>query len=175
MIEHEWSKVGNNSSEIVAHIPERLESIWNTTELHSAEEFELSKLARIFSLTKLNEMHAEVALIYAKKLVNRLSERPRLTSLGYYNYFIGCLLLASKFLDDITFKNNSWSYVSGISLSEINQVEQAILHTLDFCTFVSNDDIRAQQQSTERGSIVHQREKLLHEIMRERMFSLDFK
>lgn len=174
MIESELNKSERKSSQIVANIPECLGSIWKI-ELRSAEEFAQSKLARIFSLTKLTEVHTEVALIYAKKLVNRVSQRPHLTTQGYYNYFIGCLMLASKFLDDITFKNNSWSYVSGIALSQINHIEQAILRTLDFCIFVNKDDIQAEKQSLDRERRTRQRENLVSEIMREQMFSLDCK
>ena len=84
-------------------------------------------------------------------------------------------MLASKFLDDITFKNNSWSYVSGIALSQINHIEQAILRTLDFCIFVNKDDIQAEKQSLDRERRTRQRENLVSEIMREQMFSLDCK
>ena len=173
MIEHEWNKYKSKSERIAATVPDQLGLIWRIN-VASFEEFESTKLAKIFTLTKVSEVHVDVALLYARKLVHRLATRPHLTSQGYYGYFIGCLLLASKFLDDITFKNNSWSLVSGISLPEINQIEQNVLLTLEFCLFVTNEDIAMQRKRMLQDVCARQRERLVNEIMSEKMFSLDF-
>jgi hypothetical protein len=42
------------------------------------------------------------------------------------------LLLGSKFLDDNTFQNRSWSEVSGIPVSELNTMESDWLRAIDF-------------------------------------------
>ena len=173
MIECELEGCKNNSERMAASIPEQLGLIWKAN-IQSFEEFEQAKLARIFSLTKLSEVHIDVALIYAKKLDSRLPTRPHLTNQGYNNYFIGCLLLASKFLDDITFKNNSWSYVSGIPLLEINNIEQNLLRTLGFRLFVAKEEIATQRKIESQDIFIGRKERLIREIMVEKMISLDF-
>lgn len=50
------------------------------------------------------------------------------------------LLLGSKFLDDNTFQNRSWSEVSGIQVSELNTLEHEWLEALDYNLFVNLDE-----------------------------------
>lgn len=49
------------------------------------------------------------------------------------------LLLGSKFLDDNTFQNRSWSEVSGIQVSELNTLEHEWLEAMDYCLYVNLD------------------------------------
>jgi hypothetical protein len=56
------------------------------------------------------------------------------------------LLLGSKFLDDNTFQNRSWSEVSGISVKELNTMEMEWLTSLDWLMYVNldkSDDFKA--------------------------------
>ncbi|TVY25790.1 Meiotically up-regulated protein [Lachnellula hyalina] len=60
------------------------------------------------------------------------------------------LLLGSKFLDDNTFQNRSWSEVSGISVPELNVLEHEWLISLDWKLYVNLDestDFKAWLQS----------------------------
>ncbi|KAK2626955.1 hypothetical protein QTJ16_004130 [Diplocarpon rosae] len=60
------------------------------------------------------------------------------------------LLLGSKFLDDNTFQNRSWSEVSGISVVELNTLEQEWLLAMDWTLYVNLDlskDFKAWIQS----------------------------
>jgi hypothetical protein len=50
------------------------------------------------------------------------------------------LLLGSKFLDDNTFQNRSWSEVSGIPVSELNTLEHEWLISLEWRLYVNLDD-----------------------------------
>lgn len=62
------------------------------------------------------------------------------------------LLLGSKFLDDNTFQNRSWSEVSGIAVAELNTLETKWLASCDYCLYVNLDDskdYRAWLQSWE--------------------------
>ncbi|GAP82767.1 putative cyclin-like protein [Rosellinia necatrix] len=49
------------------------------------------------------------------------------------------LLLGSKFLDDNTFQNRSWSDVSGIDVAEINAMEGKWLRDMDWVLYVNLD------------------------------------
>jgi hypothetical protein len=60
------------------------------------------------------------------------------------------LLLGSKFLDDNTFQNRSWSEVSGISVAEINLLEHEWLNCIGWTLYVNLDeskDFKAWLQS----------------------------
>jgi len=60
------------------------------------------------------------------------------------------LLLGSKFLDDNTFQNRSWSEVSGIAVSELNLLEHEWLQAIDWVLYVNLDkssDFKAWLQS----------------------------
>jgi hypothetical protein len=60
------------------------------------------------------------------------------------------LLLGSKFLDDNTFQNRSWSEVSGISVAELNKLEHEWLNSIGWTLYVNLDeskDFKAWLQS----------------------------
>ncbi|RDL42205.1 Uncharacterized protein BP5553_02184 [Venustampulla echinocandica] len=60
------------------------------------------------------------------------------------------LLLGSKFLDDNTFQNRSWSEVSGISVAELNTLEHEWLEAMTWNLYVNLDeskDFKAWLQS----------------------------
>jgi hypothetical protein len=50
------------------------------------------------------------------------------------------LLLGSKFLDDNTFQNRSWSEVSGIAVSELNTLEHEWLDAMGWSLYVNLDE-----------------------------------
>jgi hypothetical protein len=50
------------------------------------------------------------------------------------------LLLGSKFLDDNTFQNRSWSEVSGIAVAELNTLEHEWLESMHWSLYVNLDD-----------------------------------
>lgn len=50
------------------------------------------------------------------------------------------LLLGSKFLDDNTFQNRSWSEVSGIAVSELNTLEHEWLGAIGWSLYVNLDE-----------------------------------
>jgi hypothetical protein len=50
------------------------------------------------------------------------------------------LLLGSKFLDDNTFQNRSWSEVSGIAVSELNTLEHEWLSAIQWNLYVNLDE-----------------------------------
>lgn len=50
------------------------------------------------------------------------------------------LLLGSKFLDDNTFQNRSWSEVSGIPVSELNTLEHEWLSGMEWSLYINLDE-----------------------------------
>jgi hypothetical protein len=50
------------------------------------------------------------------------------------------LLLGSKFLDDNTFQNRSWSEVSGIAVEELNKLEHEWLEAMGWSLYVNLDE-----------------------------------
>jgi hypothetical protein len=50
------------------------------------------------------------------------------------------LLLGSKFLDDNTFQNRSWSEVSGIPVAELNTLEHEWLEAMEWSLYVNLDE-----------------------------------
>ncbi len=50
------------------------------------------------------------------------------------------LLLGSKFLDDNTFQNRSWSDVSGVPVSELNTLEHEWLDAMNYNLYVNLDE-----------------------------------
>ncbi|KAF2145008.1 uncharacterized protein K452DRAFT_133574 [Aplosporella prunicola CBS 121167] len=73
--------------------------------------------------------------------MNYLSVRMDMSSTGapsksqdsqIYRMLTMALMLGSKFLDDNTFINRSWSEVSGISVTELNQIERDWLLAFEF-------------------------------------------
>lgn len=55
------------------------------------------------------------------------------------------LLLGSKFLDDNTFQNKSWSEVSGIPVQELNTLEYEWLGAIHWCLYVNLDGSKDYQ------------------------------
>ncbi|KAI7865822.1 uncharacterized protein EV154DRAFT_394287, partial [Mucor mucedo] len=57
-----------------------------------------------------------------------------------YRIFVVSLLLACKFLDDITFVNTTWSDVSGMRLSSLNMMEAEFMEGINYRLFVRSQD-----------------------------------
>ncbi|KAI8623332.1 hypothetical protein F5Y19DRAFT_389448 [Xylariaceae sp. FL1651] len=85
------------------------------------------------------------------------------------------LLLGSKFLDDNTFQNRSWSDVSGIAVVELNTMESKWLRDMDWMLYVNLDrshDYDAwlkswkQYQDNKRHTLQQQQS---HTALRERL------
>lgn len=80
---------------------------------------------QVLSSTRLPSSTILIGLHYLANRMNLLSTRGRYTygSGDVYHMLTIALLLGSKFLDDNTFQNRSWSEVSNIAVSELNMLE----------------------------------------------------
>lgn len=88
---------------------------------------------QVLSATRLPSATILLSLNY---LTVRLRDHPPRTSSAsenqIYRLLAVALILGSKFLDDNTFINRSWSDVSGIRVSELNELEMEWLTAIDF-------------------------------------------
>ncbi|KAL8845702.1 MAG: hypothetical protein Q9221_009147 [Calogaya cf. arnoldii] len=96
----------------------------------------------VLSSTRLPSSTILLALHYLAARMNMLSSRgcyPTGRAQVYHMLTIA-LLLGSKFLDDNTFQNRSWSEVSNISVSELNTLEVEWLLAINWDLHVDHKD-----------------------------------
>jgi hypothetical protein len=88
----------------------------------------------LLSSTRLPSSTILLGLNYLAKRMSMLNTpKPYKTTDGQvWRMLTIALLLGSKFLDDNTFQNRSWSEVSGIPVSELNTLETEWLLAIDF-------------------------------------------
>ncbi|CAG8697986.1 16870_t:CDS:2 [Acaulospora morrowiae] len=51
--------------------------------------------------------------------------------------FLASLIVASKYLQDRNFANNTWSKISGLPVREINEIERRLLKLIDYDLYIS--------------------------------------
>lgn len=99
-------------------------------------------VSQILTSTRLPSTTILLGMNYLAKRVNMM------TAAGHTNHTEGqiwrmltiALLLGSKFLDDNTFQNKSWSEVSGIPVQELNSLEYEWLGSIDWLLYVNLDE-----------------------------------
>ncbi|KAI0485084.1 cyclin-like protein [Xylariaceae sp. FL0804] len=88
------------------------------------------------------------------------------------------LLLGSKFLDDNTFQNRSWSDVSGIAVADLNSMENEWLRHIEWCLYVNLDESQdygawlkhwKEWQEAKQHQLQHQQQQQSQAAMRERL------
>ncbi|KAL8799816.1 MAG: hypothetical protein Q9182_005611 [Xanthomendoza sp. 2 TL-2023] len=99
----------------------------------------------VLSSTRLPSSTILLALHYLATRMNMLSLNGRYPTgrAQVYHMLTTALLLGSKFLDDNTFQNRSWSEVSNISVSELNTLELEWLVAIKWDLHVDHEDPRA--------------------------------
>jgi hypothetical protein len=106
----------------------------------------------LLSSTRLPHTTILLGMHYLARRVNTLSATGtyKATDGQVWRMLTIGLLLGSKFLDDNTFQNRSWSEVSGISVAELNTLEHEWLVALEWRLYVNLDestDFKAWLQS----------------------------
>lgn len=98
-------------------------------------------VTQILTSTRLPSTTVLLGMNYLAKRVNALrGQGPYTASEGQaWRYLTVSLLLASKFLDDNTFQNRSWSEVSGIAVSELNSLEFDWVQAMSWKLYVNLD------------------------------------
>jgi hypothetical protein len=98
-------------------------------------------VTQILTSTRLPSTTILLGMNYLAKRINTLKgQGPYKASEGQvWRYLTVSLLLGSKFLDDNTFQNRSWSEVSGIAVSELNSLEFEWVESMGWRLYVNLD------------------------------------
>ncbi|KAG5744401.1 hypothetical protein H9Q72_009862 [Fusarium xylarioides] len=98
-------------------------------------------VSQILTSTRLPSTTILLGMNYLAKRINTLKgQGPYKSSEGQvWRYLTVSLLLGSKFLDDNTFQNRSWSEVSGIAVSELNSLEFEWVESMGWRLYVNLD------------------------------------
>ncbi|KAI0882892.1 uncharacterized protein GGS22DRAFT_190870 [Annulohypoxylon maeteangense] len=96
---------------------------------------------QILSSTRLPSTTVLLGMNYLAKRVNTLNQSGQFTPNEgqMWKMLTVALLLGSKFLDDNTFQNRSWSDVSGIAVAELNTMENEWLRHIGWTLYVNLD------------------------------------
>ena len=100
-------------------------------------------VSQVLSSTRLPSSTILLGLYYLSTRMTLLSGNGRFNYGGgqVYRMLTIALLLGSKFLDDNTFQNRSWSEVSNIPVSELNVLEVEWLVAIDWNMHIDPEDI----------------------------------
>lgn len=86
---------------------------------------------QVLCATRLPSATILLSMFYLSNRMSMLSGQPR-NDTDLYRLLTISLVLGSKFLDDNTFINRSWSEVSGIQVAALNQLETEWLVAIEF-------------------------------------------
>ena len=85
---------------------------------------------------------SKVTMQYFFGRIKRYSEIENSTLiiiLIYVDRILGCLILAIKYNEDVYFNNEYYAKVGGISLKEMNNLEEISFELIDYNLFISDD------------------------------------
>ena len=92
---------------------------------------------RIKKYTKVEKSTLIMILIYADRMCT--NSGIILNPYNIHRIILGCLLLAIKYNEDIYFTNAHYAKVGGISLQELNFLENSSFKLLDFNLYISDE------------------------------------
>ncbi|KAH8203928.1 hypothetical protein TruAng_001870 [Truncatella angustata] len=124
-------------------------------------------VSQVLTSTRLPSTTILLGLNYLAKRVNTLQAAGvwKTNEGQVWRMLTVSLLLGSKFLDDNTFQNRSWSEVSGIAVQELNTMENEWLRHIDWSLYVNLDksgDYNAWLQNWKDWEANKKRELLAH-------------
>eukprot|EP00294_Goniomonas_avonlea_P009435 CAMPEP_0114560804 /NCGR_PEP_ID=MMETSP0114-20121206/11655_1 /TAXON_ID=31324 /ORGANISM="Goniomonas sp, Strain m" /LENGTH=212 /DNA_ID=CAMNT_0001746375 /DNA_START=19 /DNA_END=657 /DNA_ORIENTATION=+ len=93
-------------------------------------------IERIHSFSGASPCTYLVSMIYLDRALRKIPGF-LVSSFTVHRLFLTCIMLASKFLDDVYFSNLHWSRVGGLKLKELNALEIETLFVLNFNMTVS--------------------------------------
>lgn len=128
-------------------------------------------VSQILTSTRLPSTTILLGMNYLAKRINmmRAAGQTSHTEGQIWRMLTIALLLGSKFLDDNTFQNKSWSEVSGIAVQELNTLEYEWLGAIHWCLYVNlegSEDYQAwlsnwkEWQTTKKAQQQASRERL---------------
>ncbi|KAF7543347.1 hypothetical protein G7046_g10018 [Stylonectria norvegica] len=132
-------------------------------------------VSQILTSTRLPSTTILLGMNYLAKRVNSMKgQGPYKASEGQvWRYLTVSLLLGSKFLDDNTFQNRSWSEVSGIAVSELNALEFEWVEAMSWRLYVNLDMSKDYQAWLENWRDWQQiKKRQAAQVSRDRLASL---
>ncbi|KAJ4300141.1 cyclin-like protein [Collariella sp. IMI 366227] len=131
-------------------------------------------VSQILTSTRLPSTTILLGMNYLAKRINMMH------AAGHNNHTEGqiwrmltiSLLLGSKFLDDNTFQNKSWSEVSGIAVQELNTLEYEWLGAINWCLYVNLDESKDYQAWLSNWKEWQEAKKRQQQASRERLAGL---
>jgi hypothetical protein len=132
-------------------------------------------VSQILTSTRLPSTTILLGMNYLAKRMNALkSQGPYKATEGQvWRYLTVSLLLGSKFLDDNTFQNRSWSEVSGIAVAELNALEFEWVNAMGWRLYVNLDHSKDYQAWLENWrDWQHMKKRRAAQASRERLSSL---
>lgn len=132
-------------------------------------------VSQVLTSTRLPSTTILLGMNYLAKRINTLKgQGPYKASEGQvWRYLTVSLLLGSKFLDDNTFQNRSWSEVSGIAVAELNALEFEWVESMGWRLYVNLDLSKDYQAWLENWREWQQMKKRqAAQVSRERLASL---
>lgn len=97
-------------------------------------------VSQILTSTRLPSTTILLGMNYLAKRINMEGGHAHYTDGQVWRMLTTALLLGSKFLDDNTFQNKSWSEVSGIPVQELNTLEYEWLSAINWGLYVNLDE-----------------------------------
>lgn len=128
-------------------------------------------VSQVLSSTRLPSSTILLALLYLSKRMTLLSKNGHYgqSTRDVYSMLTTALILGSKFLDDNTFQNRSWSEVSNIALRELNYLEVQWLVDMKWDLHIDQDDPEGFQlwlRHWEKFQVKQEDSSLVNSMMR---------
>ncbi|CAK64669.1 unnamed protein product (macronuclear) [Paramecium tetraurelia] len=95
-------------------------------------------MSRIVRYTKCSEECLVIAFIYLSR-IQELNQELQLNRQSAHRLLFIAIVLAIKYQDDDIFKNDYYAKVGGITMWELNDMEEVFLELLDYKLFVQQD------------------------------------
>ena len=106
-------------------------------------------MSQILTSTRLPSTTILLGMNYLAKRLNSMEHERRQLEVSTENQIwrmvTVSLVLGSKFLDDNTFQNKSWSEVSGVPVRDLNTLEHEWLNEMGWCLYVNPDESQDYQ------------------------------
>lgn len=96
-------------------------------------------LERIIKYTEIENNTLIVAYLYIMKLINK--ENFVLGINNIYRLLLGAAVLAKKTLEDINYGNSYYCDIAGISVDDLNKIEESLFDRIDFDVNLKMEDV----------------------------------
>ena len=88
---------------------------------------------RIIAYTKIEKNNLICSLIY----LDEIDKKKPITEFNIHRIFFTAILISIKYNEDDIFKNDYYSQISGVTLTEINKMEYTFISLLDFNLYIN--------------------------------------